>query len=749
MLIRPTLSPSLEPVVDPDDGLFLFREGELVAWLREPIFAPLAALLAEGRELSDLYRCLGGSFEGPEIMGALEHLRERRFLSLTTSNGSTAELAFWERATGDGSGALGRLASVTLALRSFGSVATTDFAELATEVGFQVAPEGDAYVVLADDYLHPDLEAWNRGRLDDGKPWVLARPVGTVVWIGPLFRPGQTACWECLAHRLRGHRRVARYLEGREAVRLRTPPWPAVASSVRTVSSVLVTQVALALLSEDDSVLSEGVITEDTLTMRRGFHPLARRPQCSACGAPGLESDPRPLRLRSRPKVNGSDGGHRATDQETVERVLDRLVSPVTGIVTSLRAAPGEYVDEDGVIVTYEADHNFAEMHDRQYFLKEGLRRRSGGKGQNPRQARLGAIAESIERYCGVHQGSERRCRAAYEDVAERAIRPDEHLGFSARQYDERATWNASGLRSRYVPLPFRTDVEVDWTPVHSLTTGREALVVTSHCYFGYESADPEFARADSNGCAAGSVLEEAILQGTLELVERDAVAIWWYNRLPRPGVHLESARDAYGVRLREAYRSFNRDLWALDLTHDLGIPTFAALSRRVDEGPDDIIFGFGSHLDPSVALNRALTEMNQSLLSVPSPRGGNGAGYRGDADARRWWQEVTVDRAPYLAPARTHSPLDVGESPVLASDDLRDDVTLCVERLRERDIELFVLDQTRPDIDFPVVRVIAPGLRHFWARLGPGRLYDVPLAAGHIEEPRKESELNRHVVHF
>ena len=54
----------------------------------------------------------------------------------------------------------------------------------------------------------------------------------------------------------------------------------------------------------------------------------------------------------------------------------------------------------------------------------------------------------------------------------------------------------------------------------------------------------PLFARADSNGCAAGSVLEEAVLQGLLELIERDAVALWWYNRLRRPAVDLESADD-------------------------------------------------------------------------------------------------------------------------------------------------------------------------------------------------------------
>ena len=53
------------------------------------------------------------------------------------------------------------------------------------------------------------------------------------------------------------------------------------------------------------------------------------------------------------------------------------------------------------------------------------------------------------------------------------------------------------------------------------------------------------------------------------------------------------------------------------------------------------------------------------------------------------------------------------------------------------------VLDQTRPDIEAPVVRVIVPGLRHFYRRFGPGRLYDVPVKLGWLEKPLKEDELN------
>ena len=57
----------------------------------------------------------------------------------------------------------------------------------------------------------------------------------------------------------------------------------------------------------------------------------------------------------------------------------------------------------------------------------------------------------------------------------------------------------------------------------------------------------------------------------------------------------------------------------------------------------------------------------------------------------------------------------------------MSDDVARCHDLIERHGMEMLVLDQTRPDIDLPVTKVIVPGLRHFWARFAPGRLYDVP----------------------
>ena len=51
---------------------------------------------------------------------------------------------------------------------------------------------------------------------------------------------------------------------------------------------------------------------------------------------------------------------------------------------------------------------------------------------------------------------------------------------------------------------------------------------------FSFDGLGSAYCRADTNGHASGNTLEEAILQGFLELVERDALAIWWYNQTNR-----------------------------------------------------------------------------------------------------------------------------------------------------------------------------------------------------------------------
>ena len=452
-------------------------------------------------------------------------------------------------------------------------------------------------------------------------------------------------------------------------------------------------------IATGQSSLLDRVVSTSVTTLQQVFHPLTRRPQCPACGTPDPNHYPRPIRLRERRKVRWSDGGHRACEPGKTLKYLERHLSPITGVVS--RIVPGERAgeackDESWVTPTFATDHNFSDIHDECFFLREGLRLRSGGKGKSIEQARLSALAKSLERYSGVFDGTEARVRASFADLGKAAIHPNACMGYSERQYAERESSNRRGHKAHWVPQPFQEDIGIEWSSLWSLTAEVMRYLPTSLCYYGYRSADPVFARGNSNGCAAGSVIEEAVLQGILELVERDAVAIWWYNRLRRPAVDLEGVDDPYVPAITNHYRKLRRDIWVLDVTNDLGIPTFVAISRRVDTAEEDIIYGFGAHLDPGIALTRALTEMNQSLEAIPD-RDRIEPFLSGKSGCCPLVANSKAAKSTYLMPNLEAGPRRLRDFKNLASDDLHEDVITCKELLATAGIEILVLDQTGP----------------------------------------------------
>ena len=226
---------------------------------------------------------------------------------------------------------------------------------------------------------------------------------------------------------------------------------------------------------------------------------------------------------------------------------------------------------------------------------------------------------EAIERYSGIFQGDEIRVTRRFTDFPSGdAIFPNDVLLFSEAQFaknnpDEPPPWT---------PALFDPSAEIEWSPVWSLRDGRFKYLPTSILYFFYRG--PGEFLADSNGCAAGNTLEEAIVQGFLELVERDAYAIWWYNRLQRAEVDLGKLDDSYVCNLQTQLAETGRRLWVLDVTSDLGIPSFIAISHWVQNSQENIEFGSGAHFDSRIALLRALTELNQ-FLSIGLMGGGTG----------------------------------------------------------------------------------------------------------------------------
>ena len=74
---------------------------------------------------------------------------------------------------------------------------------------------------------------------------------------------------------------------------------------------------------------------------------------------------------------------------------------------------------------------------------------------------------------------------------------------------------------------------------------------------------------------------------------------------------------------------------------------------------------------------------------------------------------------------------------------DIKDDVCYCVNQAHRLNLETLIVNTTRPDVPLQTVKVIVPGLAHFWPQLGNKRLYRVPQTLGWIEKELKEEQLN------
>lgn len=741
-----------------DDRLFLLSERS-TSMIDNPVTARVAGLVNGERSAAEIVAALAGSVEPLRAFAALSGLRKAGHVVDEPVHDS----AMASYVEGRGGSALRVLEAarqhvvtvVDLAGEQRGGGAIVEALE---RVGCPVSltdelpsdAEENLLVVVAGDYLQDSLRELNAARLASRRPWLLVKPVGQQVWLGPRMVPGRTGCWECLAERLTANRQVERYVAGKRGDAAPLVRSVGMLPGAEGLAAAAVAAEVVAVLTGQPTRYDGRMVTVDLASFATADHAHVRLPQCPACGdGERLLLPTSHVDLTGAEATHREDGGYRVcTPEQTVAR-LAHHISPYLGAVSKLESLG---TDEDGVTYSFVAGHNFAMVNDNLDLLRGNMRGQSGGKGRTEMQARASAVCEALERFSGVWTPHVPAVTQRWDQLQRRAIHPNDILMFSPAQFAQRVVWNEDPRhRLHRIPEPFDETRPIQFTPACSLTHREEVLVPAGLVWFGQpDLADHFYAVTDSNGGAAGNTDEEAVLQGLCEVYERDAVAIWWYNRVARPGVDLDSFEDPYVQVLRDFYARLDRDLWVLDISTDLAMPVFAAFSRRNHE-VEDLMVGFGAHPDPAIALFRALTELNQFLPFVSLRDDEGRTVYRtNDPATLEWCRTATVENEPWVLPSAdqpsvTKADLTRRELPTC----LDDVVQWCVDDLAAHDIETIVVNQSRPDVELSVVKVFAPGMRHFWRRTGAGRLYDVPVRLGWRATPLAEADVNPRGVFF
>ncbi len=740
---KPMLTPHLDFHVVGSEAVLLVSEISSIL-LHGQRYLDLLPLLDGTRTRHEIAAALSEKHKAVEVQTTLVSMASKGYAVSSEFDMGRDQASFW--------GAVGvspRWAEARLrAARVKVTGGTNGLVTALDEMGLAVTEDDPTLaIVTTNDYLSEKHAEINKRHRKSGIPWVLLKSEGVAPMFGPVFRPGDGngPCWSCLAHRIRGNREVENFLRTVAGDKAAVLPGAGARPFARAVCSIAATEIAKWVVLDEFTFVHDHVISLEPFSHTCERHEVRQRPQCATCGDETLNRTDRPVKpvqLHSSPKPVCNSGGLRSVPPEETVRKYRHLVSPVSGVVTQLARITQA---DDPWLHVYWAGSNLALQNNSFRVLHASLRTKSSGKGSTPEQAEASALCEAVERYSGVFHGDEVRHSACLEDFADgEAIHPNEIQLFSDWQYEHAAEINARNLRFNYVPKRFDSDIKMDWSPVWSMTKKQHRYLPTAMLYYAKPLQDGAvYCGPDSNGCAAGNTLEEAILQGFFELVERDAFACWWYNRVRLPELDLDSFGDRYLSDAYNYYASVNRSMWVLDATHDFGIPVFVAVSHRTDKEVEDIIFSAGAHFDPHVAAARAVCELNQYLSGVRDVKP-DGSGYLyDDPENNWWWKNAKLENNPYLTPDSKAPRRGRDDYPVPDTRDLRDDVKLCQEMVERKGMEFLVLDQTRPDIGMPVAKTIVPGMRHFWARLGPGRLFDVPVELGWLDKPTAEKDLN------
>ena len=598
-----------------------------------------------------------------------------------------------------------------------------------------IARRPPAMLVVARDGW--DTGDWAAAH-DRGEPWL---PVWTEldrVVIGPLVHPGEPGCvWCAQTWRAVASERDPWTERLREDERITTRPshWLS----------------GFATEAVRELVRSGGVARDccwylDLRDLSLTRHTFLPDPLCRTCGdLPDDSAERAAIVPESRPKPSV-----RATriGELSASRLTALYVDAETGVV-----APPKGL-RDSVFPLAEA-----------VLAEYGYRGEAGfGRTGDFASCRIVAVAEALERLGGQWPwGKRTTVRGSYAELAEDALDP-RTLGLlpPERYLDPDCPYQ-----------PFTEDAVVSWVWAYSFGRARPVLVPETYAYYRtawQPGAEPDkpFTFEISNGCALGGCIEEAILHGILEVVERDAFLMTWYARMPVPEVDLARAPDPRIGLIAERIERPGYRVRVFDMTLAEGIPAFWVLAQDTtgDDTRPTVVCTSGSALDPAAAVLTALSELapivEQEMRRYP-PEAERARKMAADADLVRVMTDHALcaatpeafDRFAFLLSGDRVTGWDEcgrGRWPLHA--DLRDDLSVAVDRMLSGGMDVVVVDQTSPlheAAGLHCVKVIAPGalsmtFGHRNRRTaGLPRLREVPHRLGHAPRPLTDADINPH----
>jgi len=322
------------------------------------------------------------------------------------------------------------------------------------------------------------------------------------------------------------------------------------------------------------------------------------------------------------------------------------------------------------------------------------------GKGSTEQRARISAIMESFERCLAEKPGLN-------ENIAEGISAPA--LVESYAKAIE--NFNVLDPKTLLLPQPYIPQSLLEWVGAYDLINKEEVFVSANAVYHPYDAPGQcqKLFLSNTNGLASGNVIEEAILHGMLEVIERDAISIAQFTRNLGKEILL-TKEDGHLYEIARKFKEAEIELKIWLVPTDTGIPTVIAATDDVKlKDPALLVMGAGSHLKPATAVVRAITEAAQSRVVQIQ-------GAREDTNREGFIRSVGYDRMKRLNYFWFEEGEKVSLSEVqdLSRKSPAENIDLILEKLRGLAEKVLVVDLSRKEVAVPVVRVIIPGFELF-----------------------------------
>lgn len=336
------------------------------------------------------------------------------------------------------------------------------------------------------------------------------------------------------------------------------------------------------------------------------------------------------------------------------------------------------------------------------------------GRGETWDSCLRSSLGEMVEVASCCAWGDEKIIVAPPAELDGSAWEPTGLVGFSDAQWRDRDRWNRLLDGVDWIPGSSAPRTPIGWMVAQRLDDGGEVMVPADAVLIGRREAGEAAACAvaDTNGCAAGPDQNSALLSALLELVERDATALWWYGG--GGGCALEPDDFPLAEIALEALARRGRMLRILDITSDIPVATVVAIAA--DRMGGHVGLGFASRGMLAAAVAGAVGELMQMELKIAA------AVARPDlaGDLERWFQEADIFSSDRFSAAS-------GVRPPGAANLADEEASGIVRAISNAGCRVAAIDFTRGSFSVPVFRAVSPDLCHWKPRLGYARLGRMP----------------------